>query len=77
MKDLHCLFALFVLITIGRIALAEEFNHQQIQLAPLLIPWNGSEDEFFDPIAPDQGSNARRANNTIQNNLKSKKYTGV
>jgi glyoxylase-like metal-dependent hydrolase (beta-lactamase superfamily II) len=49
MRKLHCVVALFVLIAMGGPALAEEFNHQQIQPAPLLVTWDGSEDEFFEP----------------------------
>ena len=49
MRKLHCVVALFALIAKGNTALAEEFNHQQIEPAPLLVTWDGSDDEFFEP----------------------------
>jgi hypothetical protein len=49
MRKLYFVVALFVLMARGNPALAEEFNHQQIEPAPLLVTWDGSEDEFFEP----------------------------
>jgi len=49
MRKLHCVLALVVLMARGNTALAEEFNHQHIDPAPLLVTWDGSEDDFFEP----------------------------
>ena len=41
--------ALLIIMVSSGAALAEEFSHQRIAPAPLLVPWSGSEDEFFGP----------------------------
>ena len=49
MAKLRYLLALFIVMVSSGAALAEEFSHQHITPAPLLVPWSGTEDEFFGP----------------------------
>ena len=49
MAKLRYLLALLIIMVISGAALAEEFSHQRIAPAPLLVPWSGAEDEFFGP----------------------------
>lgn len=43
------LLALLIVMASPGATLAEEFSHQRIAPAPLLVPWSGTEDEFFGP----------------------------
>ena len=49
MAKLRYLLALLIVMVSSGAALAEEFSHQHITPAPLLVPWSGTEDEFFGP----------------------------
>ena len=49
MAKLRYLLALFIVMVSSGAAVAEEFSHQRIAPAPLLVPWSGTEDEFFGP----------------------------
>ena len=49
MAKLRYLLALLIVMVSSGPALAEEFSHQHITPAPLLVPWSGTEDEFFGP----------------------------
>ena len=49
MAKLRYLLALLIVMVSAGAALAEEFSHQHITPAPLLVPWSGTEDEFFGP----------------------------
>ena len=49
MAKLRYLLALFIVMVSSGTALAEEFSHQRIAPAALLVPWSGTEDEFFGP----------------------------
>ena len=54
MAKLPYLLALLIVIASPGATLAEEFSHQQIAPAPLLVPWSGTEDEFFGPSVAKQ-----------------------
>ena len=54
MAKLRYLLALLIAIASPGATLAEEFSHQQIAPAPLLVPWRGTEDEFFGPSVAKQ-----------------------
>ncbi|MAC36633.1 MAG: hypothetical protein CME47_04040 [Halieaceae bacterium] len=43
------LLALLIVMASPGATLAEEFSHQRIAPAPLLVPWSGTEDKFFGP----------------------------
>ncbi len=49
MAKLRYWLGLFIVIVSSGAALAEEFSHQRIAPAALLVPWSGTEDEFFGP----------------------------
>ena len=49
MAKLRYLLVLLIVMVSAGAALAEEFSHQHITPAPLLVPWSGTEDEFFGP----------------------------
>ena len=49
MAKLRYLLVLLTVMVSAGAALAEEFSHQHITPAPLLVPWSGAEDEFFGP----------------------------
>ena len=49
MAKLRYLLVLLTVMVSAGAALAEEFSHQHITPAPLLVPWSGTEDEFFGP----------------------------